>query len=88
VPGRGPREQPLWDEHAAFMNELEGRGVLLLAGPFTDWTGALLVLEAADADEARRLLDPDPWVADRDILRVGEIRPWEAWIGEPPGRRT
>ena len=70
------------------MDGLWERGALLLAGPFTDWTGALLVLDAASADEVRRLLEPDPWVAELDVLRVGEIRPWTVFMGEPPRGRA
>ena len=36
VPGKGAREQPLWDEHAAFMDDLFERGLIALGGPFLD----------------------------------------------------
>jgi uncharacterized protein len=60
VPGKGAREQPLWPEHAAFMDGLFARGVIMLGGPFEDGSGALLVMRVADEAEARELLAPDP----------------------------
>jgi len=43
VDGRTSREQPYWDEHAAFVDGLAD-GRIVLAGPFADWTGALLIV--------------------------------------------
>ena len=80
IAGRGPRGQPLWDEHAAYMDDLYDRGAILLAGPLVDGSGAVLVMEAADEDDVRRLLAGDPWVVDADILRVGEVRAWELYL--------
>ena len=50
VPGKGAREQPLWPEHAAFMDDLFERGVIALGGPFLDGSGATLVMRVADED--------------------------------------
>jgi uncharacterized protein YciI len=81
VPGRGAREQPLWDEHAAFMDDLFERGLIALGGPFLDDSGAMVVMRAADEDEARRLLEPDPWcTGGRDIQGIGRIRPWTIFL--------
>jgi hypothetical protein len=33
--GRGNREQPYWDQHAAFADGLVDRGVIILGGPWT-----------------------------------------------------
>jgi hypothetical protein len=52
VPGRGTREQPLWDEHAVFIDRLFEEGRILLAGPYADSSRALLVVQARDAEEA------------------------------------
>ena len=77
VPGLGARAQPLWDEHAAFMDDLFERGVVALGGPFEDGSGALLVLRAGSADEVRELLADDPWCSGgRDIQGIGRVRPW------------
>jgi len=76
VAGRGPREQPLWDEHAAYIDAIYERGAIVLAGPLVDEPGAVLVLEAENEDGARELLAGDPWIVDADILRVGRVRGW------------
>ena len=44
LPGKGAREQPLWPEHAAFMDDLFERGLIALGGPFLDGSGAMVVL--------------------------------------------
>ena len=79
VAGLGPRSQPLWDEHASFMDDLFERGIVVLAGPFADHSGAVLVCEAADAADVHAALLPDPWVAN-DIQDVGEIREWTLFL--------
>ena len=80
VAGVDTREQPLWDEHAAFMDDLFARGSVVLAGPLVDGAGdAVVVMEAASAREVRELLAPDPWVVDH-LLGVGEIREWRIFL--------
>ncbi len=81
VPGKGAREQPLWPEHAAFMDDLFARGVIELGGPFLDGSGAMLVMRVADAETARELLAPDPWCSNgRDVQGIGRIRPWTIFL--------
>lgn len=81
VSGKGAREQPLWDEHAAFMDDLFERGLIALGGPFLDDSGAMLVMRVADEGEARELLEPDPWCSNgRDIQGIGRIRPWTIFL--------
>jgi uncharacterized protein YciI len=80
IRGLGPREQPLWDEHAAFMDDLFDAGSIMLAGPLIDGSGAVIVMEAADEDEVRRLLADDPWIVEGDFLRVGEVRAWRLYL--------
>src|SRR5262249_10129128 len=72
VPGVPTRQQPLWDEHAAFMDDLFARGHVVLAGPYADWSRALVILDAGDAAEAVALLRGDPW-AKAGIRVAGEI---------------
>ena len=79
-PGRAPREQPRWDEHAAFMDALVDEGVVLLGGPVGDGTRVLLAVEAADEDTARALLvDGDPWTP-LGVLTVERVERWELWL--------
>lgn len=78
VAGLPTREQPLWDEHAEFIDGLAERGVLLLGGPYEDWSGALLLFELP-AEQVTALLRDDPWVVE-GLLREPDVRPWLVWV--------
>ena len=81
VPGKGPREQPLWPEHAAFMDDLFERGLIALGGPFLDGSGAMVVMRVPDERAAQEALRPDPWCSDgRDVQGIGRIRPWTIFL--------
>ena len=74
IPGFSRAGQPGWREHADFMNELAGRGFVLLGGPITD-TEALLVIDAGDEVEIHTVFADDPWHISK-VLQVKEIREW------------
>ena len=69
------RAQPLWDEHAAFMNALAAEGFVVLGGPVGAGEEVLLVVDAADEAAARARLAEDPWSAS-GLLEIGRIEPW------------
>jgi uncharacterized protein YciI len=79
------REQLGWDKHAAFMDELVDKRVIVLGGPVGDGDGhsALLVIEANDEAEVRALLAPDPW--GEDMLATESIEPWSIFLRRSPG---
>jgi uncharacterized protein YciI len=77
--GVGRREQPGWDEHAAFMDALVADGTVLLGGPVGDGADVLLAVEAADETALRAVFAADPWHQD-GRLRIGRIRPWQLWL--------
>ena len=80
-PGVDTRQQRLWDEHAAFMDDLFDRGLVRLAGPIVDAGGeALVVIESESEAALRELLAEDPWCRERDVLRVGRIRGWRIFL--------
>jgi len=69
---RDIREQPFWDQHAAFADTLTDRGVIILGGPVAsdDDDIALLAVEAPDEEGAavdlpRRPVDSAPVVPDQ-----------------------
>jgi uncharacterized protein YciI len=72
--GKPLTEQPDWRGHADFMNALAMRGFVLLGGPISD-TEALLVVDAVDEAEIRRVFDEDPWHISK-VLDIKEIREW------------
>ncbi len=73
------REQPFWDEHAAFIDRLVDDGFILMGGPLVDEGGSLLIFNAEDENEVREKLKDDPW-AEHGILRLASVQRWEIFI--------
>ena len=69
------REQPDWDAHAEFVDALIERGTFVMGGPFSDNSGSMSLLEGIDADEARRILEDDPFMKN-GVFVLEEIREW------------
>jgi uncharacterized protein len=70
--------------HLEYMIGLEKRGVLFASGPLADGDGppsgaGLTILRAADAREARKLAEADPFVANG--LRNFELKEWTIMEG-------
>ena len=78
---KGTREQPLWDEHAAFIDQLVADGFILMGGPLVDEAGAMLIVNADDEDEVRENLMNDPWF-ERGILKLESVKRWQIFIDE------
>jgi len=79
---RGIREQPFWDLHAAFAEELAGRGVIILGGPVASHDEediALLAVQAADEHALRSIFAADPW-AVHGVFRIKDVRVWTLWL--------
>jgi uncharacterized protein YciI len=74
-----PREQPGWDEHAAFVDDLAARGIFVLGGPFADNSGSLVVLENVNADVARQLVEDDPFVHN-GVFVVEAVDDWIVYV--------
>jgi uncharacterized protein len=51
------------EDHLAYMDRLHAEGQVVLAGPLTDDTGAVVVFDVPDLDTAQRLVDDDPYTA-------------------------
>ena len=79
-PGRPIREQPAWDEHAAFMDALVDEGFIFLGGPIGDGDGhdTLVIVRAEDEAAVRERLDADPW--HETLLTYRSIEPWSVWL--------
>ena len=82
-PSKTTREQPFWDEHAAFIDRLVADGFILMGGPLVDEggmpQGALLIVNAEDENEVREKLKNDPWFT-HGILKLESIKRWEIFI--------
>jgi uncharacterized protein YciI len=79
VPGVPTRQQPLWDAHAAFMDDLFARGLVVLAGPYADASRALVILAAADAAQVSALFRGDPW-EEAGILVPDQVIEWVVYL--------
>jgi uncharacterized protein YciI len=64
---KGTREQPFWDEHAAFIDRLVDEG------------GSLLIFNAEDENEVREKMKNDPWF-EQGILKLESIKRWHIFI--------
>jgi uncharacterized protein YciI len=76
---KGTRDQPYWDEHAAFIDQLVEEGFIMLGGPLPDEGGAVLVVRASSEAEVRDRLQPDPWYV-HGILALQSVRQWDIFI--------
>jgi len=75
------REQPDWEAHAEFVDALIERGTFVMGGPFNDNSGSMSLLEGIDADEARRILEDDPFMKN-GVFVLEEIREWDVFVDE------
>jgi uncharacterized protein YciI len=80
---KGTREQPFWDEHAAFIDDLVDQAFIFMGGPLVDETGlpcgAVLIVNADDENEVRERLKNDPWF-ERGILKLDSVNRWQIFI--------
>jgi uncharacterized protein YciI len=63
--------------HRKYLAELKAAGKLVVAGPFTDFSGGLIVYEAEDEKAAEQLIKDDPFYAGGVFVKWS-IRPWMA----------
>jgi uncharacterized protein YciI len=75
----GPRGQALRPSlraaHLVRLEALEREGRLVLAGPFGDGSGSLIVLAAESLDDARAFAEADPYVTG-GVFQAIDIRPF------------
>jgi len=64
------------DEHLARLQQLEREGRVVLAGPFADKSGSLIVFEAATIEEAEAFAAGDPYVRE-GVFEAHEVRPFK-----------
>jgi uncharacterized protein len=61
--------------HREYLGQLQAEGKLHTAGPFTDDSGALIVYEVDTEQEARDLIESDPF-NEAGIFASYAIKPW------------
>jgi uncharacterized protein len=74
-------EQPGWDEHAAYIDDLIDRGIFVMGGPLADQSGSLSLLDNVTEQEARELIAEDPFVAN-GVFELEEVRAWNIFVDE------
>lgn len=62
--------------HLANLEPLDRQGRVLLAGPFTDLTGSLIIIEATSIEEAKQIAQDDPYTVHGVFERV-EVHPFK-----------
>lgn len=62
--------------HLERIAALDAQGRVVLAGPLTDQTGSLIVIEVDSAEEAQRIVQEDPYTIHGIFERV-EIHPFD-----------
>lgn len=60
--------------HLEYINELYKQGKVVMAGPFTDKKGGMVIYKAESWEEARQLAQADPVVVEG--ARTLELREW------------
>ena len=66
--------------HREFLGALHADGRLLFVGPYTDGSGAALMVVADDEEAARALLAGDPFAA-ADAIAATTVREWKQVYG-------
>ena len=61
------------------MDELFEEGRVVLGGPYADYSRALVIVEARDAEEASALFRGDPWET-AGILVPSEVVEWTVFL--------
>ncbi len=77
---KGAREQPYWDDHARFIDNIT-TGFILMGGPFEEEGGSMLIVRAKSEIDVREKLRPDPWYT-HGILKLHSIHHWDVFIDE------
>ena len=78
-PEKPVREQLFWDDHARFMDSLFDAGVIILAGPFADRTGSMVIIKADSAAQVHEMFQQDPWT-EKDVLAVVDVKEWTIFL--------
>jgi uncharacterized protein YciI len=60
--------------HLAYINQLYLQGKVVMAGPFTDKRGGMVIYKAESWEEAKQLAEADPAITEG--ARTLELREW------------
>jgi uncharacterized protein YciI len=73
--GNAERIAEIRPRHREYLTRLKEEGKLFVSGPFEDDSGALIIYEADSEDDARRLVEADPF-QEAGIFQSYTMKPW------------
>ena len=73
--------------HLASLEPLDREGKVIMAGPFTDQAGSLIIIEADSLEEASRIAHRDPYTLHGVFERV-EVHPFQQVLPRPTHKAT
>jgi hypothetical protein len=73
IPGRETTSEMV-ARHIEHLRRLDDEGKLVLAGPFEDYPGGMVIVRADSLESARRIVESDPFVIEG--VRTFEVRTW------------
>ena len=76
-----PEDQPDWDAHAAFVDDLIAKGTFVMGGPYSDNSGSLVLLEGLTAADAIGVVAEDPFVRN-GVFEIESARDWTVYVDE------
>ncbi len=68
--------------HRHYLASLREQGKLWASGPFEDDSGALIIYQAESEDEARQLIQGDPFY-EAGVFQEIQLKPWKI-VFTPP----
>jgi len=80
--GDDPERLAARPAHRQLLTRRHEEGTLVMAGPFPDDSGALLIFDVPDAAELHRLLDADPYFTTAGVTVVRR-QEWSPIVGAP-----
>ena len=79
IAGKTSREQPYWPEHAAFMDALFEDGIVVMGGPFADYSSIMVIIETSGENAVRELFEHDPFIV-HGIFHLDSIHEWLVFL--------
>lgn len=63
-------------EHLNVLEKLKGQSILKMAGPFTDGTGSLIILDVDSEEDAKKIIEMDTFYLN-GVYKEYEIKPYK-----------
>jgi uncharacterized protein YciI len=74
-----PEEQPGWEAHAEFIDDLIERGVFVMGGPYAARLGSMSIWEGVTADDVRDVMQLDPFVLN-GVFEIEDVADWIVYV--------